>query len=221
MLTAGVVPLHEAGLTELVQRGIASGRLRFTTAYADAVEALRHMSATLGMATPMLSAVQQVNSGQRTNAVRKLQDALGSLAGKSIAVWGLTFKGNTEDTRESPALGVVELLLDAGARARIYDPSFPDKVPDRILSAMCTRPLEAVAGADALAVLADWPQFKDVPMDTVRRAMAGNVVLDGRNVLDADAVKASGLIYIGGGRGKPTAMPAGTTPAHPRLVTAG
>ena len=185
------------------------------------VEALRHMGASVGVATPVLAAVQHVNAGQRTRAVQKLRAALGSLAGRSIAVWGLTFKGNTEDTRVSPALDVVELLLDEGAHPRIYDPSFPKQLPERIQHATCADPFEALDGADALAVLADWPQFREIPMDAVRRAMAGNVVLDGRNVLDAHAVKASGLIYIGVGRGGPTTPPIATTAARPQLVTSG
>jgi UDPglucose 6-dehydrogenase len=185
------------------------------------VEALRHMGTAIGIATPVLSAVQQVNVAQPTRAVRKLRAALGSLAGKSIAVWGLTFKGNTEDTRESPALDVVGRLLAEGARPRIYDPSFPKKLPNRIQRQMCADPLQALMGADALAVLADWPQFREVPLDAVRRAMAGTVVLDGRNVLDAAAVKASGLTYIGVGRGRPTTLPSVTAASRPNLVTAG
>ena len=171
------------------------------------IAALRYMGAALGIATPVLSAVQQVNAGQSASAIQKLRAAVGVLEGKTIAVWGLTFKGNTEDTRESPAMEAVDLLLNEEAQLRIYDPSFPTGLPERIREAMCADPLEAVRGADALAVLADWPQFKEVPLDKVRQVMAGDVLLDARNMLDADAVKASGLIYVGIGRGRPAALP--------------
>lgn len=173
------------------------------------IAALRYMGEALGVATPVLSAVQEVNISQRTSAVRKLRAALGSLDGKTIAVWGITFKGNTEDTRESPAMDVVGLLLNEGAHLRVFDPSSPEKLPVAIQQAMCSNALGATEGADALAVLADWPEFSDVPLNQVRRMMAGNVVLDGRNTLDSDAVTANGLMYIGVGRGKPTSSPIG------------
>lgn len=183
------------------------------------IAALRYMGEALGVATPVLSAVQQVNTSQRTSAVRKLRAALGALDGKTIAVWGLTFKGNTEDTRESPAMDVVELLLNEGAHLRIYDPSSPERLlPERIRQAMCDDPLEAVRGADALAVLADWPQFREIPLDEVRQVMTGDVVLDGRNTLDSHAVKACGFMYIGVGRGAPASLPLATARA---LVGAG
>jgi UDPglucose 6-dehydrogenase len=184
------------------------------------IAALRHIGEAVGIATPVLSAVQQVNSEQPASAVRKLRAALGPLAGKVICIWGLTFKGNTEDTRQSPAMDVVELLLNEGAHARIYDPSFPQRLPQWIAQQMCADPLEAAHGADALAVLADWPQFRQVPMDAVRQAMRGNVVLDGRNTLDSDAVKANGLMYIGVGRGRSTSAPT-VVPEVPQLAKAG
>lgn len=171
------------------------------------IAALRYMGEALGVATPVLSAVQQVNIGQRTSAVRKLRAALGALDGKTIAVWGLTFKGNTEDTRDSPALEVVELLLNEGAHLRIYDPSSPQTLPERVLQAMCADPLEAVRGADALAVLADWPQFAQIPLDKVRQLMAGTLLLDGRNTLDAREAKTLGFWYVGVGRGAPASTP--------------
>ncbi len=166
------------------------------------VAALRYMGEALGVDTPVLSAVQQVNQGQRTSAVRKLRTALGSLDGRTIAVWGVTFKGDTEDTRESPALDVIGLLLNEGAEVRAYDPARPEHLPERISEIMCDDPIEAVRGADALAVLTDWDEFHSLPLSEVRLAMAGDVVLDGRNVLSRNAVEAHGLSYIGMGRGK-------------------
>jgi UDPglucose 6-dehydrogenase len=87
------------------------------------VAALRYIGETFGVATPILSGVQEVNQAQRTSAVRRLQARLGNLEGRLIAVWGLTFKGDTEDTRESPAMDVVGLLSNAGARIQAYDPA--------------------------------------------------------------------------------------------------
>ena len=185
------------------------------------VAALRHMGDDLGVATPVLSAVQRVNSAQPANAVRKLRAALGTLTGVVIGVWGLTFKGNTDDTRQSPAMDVVERLLDAGAHLRIYDPSVPQMLPERVKRHMCWDPIEAVEGADALAVLADWPQFRAVPMDAVRRQMSGKIVLDGRNTLDSAGVRASGLTYIGMGRRRPASLSSATFEGQFQPVKAG
>ena len=166
------------------------------------IAALRYMGEALGVSTPMMSAVQQVNIRQRTSAVRRLRAALGgNLDGKTIAVWGVTFKGNTEDTRESPAVDVIELLLNEGANVRLYDPSAPERLPERLRNAMCVDPLEATRGADALAVLADWPEFRQIPLDQVRHTMSGDVLFDGKNTMDAHEVAAHGLNYIGVGRG--------------------
>ncbi|HMJ81086.1 MAG TPA: UDP-glucose/GDP-mannose dehydrogenase family protein [Candidatus Dormibacteraeota bacterium] len=167
------------------------------------VAALRYIGETFGVATPVLSAVQEVNTAQRTGAVRRLRARLGTLEGKAIGVWGLTFKAGTEDTRESPAMDVVGLLRNEGAHVQLFDPSVSDhaeRLPENLRTHLRTTPLEAAIGADALAILTDWPQFCDVPLHEVRGVMRGNVVFDGRNLLSRDAVEAAGLAYIGVGR---------------------
>jgi len=167
------------------------------------VAALRYVGETFGVATPVLSAVQEVNRMQRTSAVRRLQSRLGSLEGRRIAVWGLTFKRDTEDTRESPAIDVVSLLSNAGAHIQAYDPAVaanPSLVPDRFRPFLRATPLEAVQKADALAILTDWTEFKDVDLATVRAAMINDLIFDGRNVLDQAEVEALGFAYIGVGR---------------------
>jgi len=167
------------------------------------VAALRYIGETFGVATPMLSAIQEVNVSQRTNAVRRLRARLGSLENKVIAVWGLTFKGGTEDVRQSPAMDVVELLRNEGAIVRAYDPAVEvgsQRVPAALRGALQPTALDAVRGADALAVLTDWPELTAVPLAQVAEAMRGKVVFDGRNLLEPVAVEAVGLAYIGIGR---------------------
>jgi UDPglucose 6-dehydrogenase len=167
------------------------------------VAALRYVGETFGVATPVLSAVQEVNRMQRTSAVRRLQARLGSLEGRRIAVWGLTFKRDTEDTRESPAIDVVSLLANAGANIQAYDPavaSDPSLVPERFRPYLRATPLEAVQKADALAILTDWKEFGEVDLTTVREAMVNDLIFDGRNVLDRAEVEALGFAYIGVGR---------------------
>ncbi len=167
------------------------------------VAALRYIGETFGVATPVLSAVQEVNVKQRTNAVRRLRARLGTLENKVIAVWGLTFKGGTEDTRQSPAMDVIELLRNEGAIVHAFDPAVvldDTRVPAAMRSTLEPSALEAVRDADALAVLTDWAEFKTVPLAEVAERMRGRVVFDGRNLLDPVAVEAAGLAYIGIGR---------------------
>ena len=171
------------------------------------VAALRYIGETFGVATPVLSAVQEINSKQRTNAVRRLRARLGTLHNQRIAVWGLTFKAGTEDVRQSPAMDVVELLCNEGAIVQAFDPSVAlgdARVPAAVRSTLTASALEAVRDADALAVLTDWAEFTAVPLADVAEHMRGRVVFDGRNLLDQVAVEGAGLAYIGIGR-RPTA----------------
>ena len=171
------------------------------------IAALRYMGETLGVATPVLSAVQQVNQRQRTDAVRKLRSLLGTLDGQRICVWGLTFKGDTEDTRESPALDVAGLLLNEGAELRVYDPVVRKgplpHIPDRIKDLLVGDALEAARDADALAILTDWTDFQAVSLKALRAVMKGNVIFDGRNVLDRRETESAGFVYMGVGRPSP------------------
>ncbi len=164
------------------------------------VAALRYMGETLGVATPILSAVQEVNQGQRTAAVRRLRARLGTLEGKRVGVWGVTFKGETEDARESPAVDVISLLLNEGAEIRAYNPRPPLGLPAHIRELLVDSPVEAARDADALAVLSDWPQFRDVPLEDVRDVMRGIVLFDGRNLLNRADVERHGFAYLGIGR---------------------
>ncbi len=167
------------------------------------VAALRYIGETFGVATPFLSAVQEVNVAQRTNAVRRLRARLGTLEHKVIAVWGMTFKGGTEDTRQSPAMDVIELLRNEGAVVHAFDPAVEPgspRVPAAIRPSIQSSALDAVTDADALAILTDWEEFTAVPLAEVAERMRGRVVFDGRNLLDKTAVEGAGLAYIGIGR---------------------
>lgn len=165
---------------------------------------LRFMGEATGVPTPLLSAVQQVNEHARARTVRRLRESLGTLERKRIAVWGLTFKGETEDTRQSPATEVVQLLANEGAEVVAFDPSQPSTamLPPRLQVRTVATALEAVDDADALAVLTDWREFTAVPLGEVVERMRGDLLLDGRNVLDQAAVRHVGLRYVGVGRGR-------------------
>lgn len=164
------------------------------------VAALRYMGETFGVATPVLSAVQEVNQAQRTGAVRRLRARLGTLENRTIAVWGVTFKGETEDARDSPAVDVIGLLRNEGAVIRSYDPVHPESAPEEVRQTYCASALEAARGADALAILTDWPEFLKVPLVQVKAVMNGSVLFDGRNTLSRAEAESVGFAYLAVGR---------------------
>ncbi len=164
------------------------------------VAALRFIGELNGVSTPLLTAVDTVNRSRPVEIMRRLMSELGDIAGKRIGVWGVTFKGDTEDTRDSPALTVIGALLNADARVSIFDPSGPSDVPPSVAAAMVPSAIDAARDVEALLVLTDWAEFAEVPLDDLARAMDGRLLIDGRNHLDSEAVRAAGLVYTGMGR---------------------
>jgi UDPglucose 6-dehydrogenase len=164
------------------------------------VAALCHTGDTVGLAMRVLQAVQETNTSQRKHAVNCIRRALGPLEGAVIGAWGVTFKGGTEDLRESPALDVIALLRNEGAIVRVYDPSLTPGAPYDFADEVCVGPIEAARGAGGIALLSDWPEFGTVDFDQVREAMAGRLIYDGRNLLRRADVEAAGLVYYGAGR---------------------
>lgn len=149
----------------------------------------------------LLKAVIEVNQAQRRQFLRKVQKVLGSLSGKKIGVLGLAFKNNTDDVRESAAVDITSWLISEGADVRAYDPhaEFNAKavVPALVT---CLAPEEVVRDADAVLLLTEWGEFKDLPWEELKKSMRSPVVLDGRNLLDANKMRAAGYTYISVGR---------------------
>jgi UDPglucose 6-dehydrogenase len=164
------------------------------------VAALCHTGDSVGVPMRVLASVQEANLLQRKHAVNCIRSVIGPLEGKTIAAWGATFKGGTDDLRESPAIDVLCLLQNEGAWVKVYDPSLRADSSVAFAQEICADALEAVDGADCLALLADWPQFADVSMAEVRRRMSGRLVYDGRNQLRRADVESAGLTYHGVGR---------------------
>lgn len=177
------------------------------------VAALCHTGDSVGVNMRVLSAVQDANISQRKHAVNCIRRLLGSLDGRIIATWGATFKGGSEDLRDSPALDVIALLRNEGAWVRVYDPALPADVPTGFADDMSGDAVEAARGADCVAVLTDWPQFAEVDLAQVRSVMTGRLVYDGRNLLRRADVEAAGLLYHGAGR-VPTVERTSTTEAR-------
>ncbi|TVR69008.1 MAG: UDP-glucose/GDP-mannose dehydrogenase family protein [Sphaerobacteraceae bacterium] len=165
------------------------------------VRALAHMAAEAGTHPQLLHAVLEINQDQRRRFVHKLQDILEDLNGKRIAVWGLSFKQDTDDIRESPAIDVIRMLLQRGATVIAYDPAAMEnartEIPDLETA---ENQYDAVDGADALILITPWNQFRQANLGRVRELLKTPVLLDGRNMYEPEDVRKQGFIYAGIGR---------------------
>ncbi|MDW8058975.1 MAG: UDP-glucose/GDP-mannose dehydrogenase family protein [Thermomicrobium sp.] len=166
------------------------------------VRALAYMAEEVGCHPQLLHAVLEINQDQRRRFVRKLQDLLGDLHGRPIALWGLAFKQDTDDVRESPALDVLRMLLHRGAIVTAYDPAAIANAAREVPEARyAPDPYSAVAGADALLIATPWNEFKQADLQRVRALMRTPIILDGRNIYEPAEVRALGFVYVGVGRG--------------------
>jgi UDPglucose 6-dehydrogenase len=149
----------------------------------------------------LLREVDRINQARVPQAVRKLKEQLWILKDKVIGVWGLAFKPDTDDVRYSPAIALIKQLLAEGVSVRAYDPKAMEKARGEIASAIFSRdPYEAVSGADALVVAAEWREFESLDLTRVKTLMRRPLVLDGRNLFDREKMKSMGFEYLGIGR---------------------
>ena len=161
------------------------------------VKALAHTAREHGYRMRVIEAVEEVNERQKSVVFEKLQQALGDLHGKRIALWGLAFKPETDDMREAPALVVIGRLLEAGAEVKVYDPVAMEECRRRLGDAVTygRDMYDAVVDADALALVTEWKQFRMPSWSVVRRAMRRHILVDGRNIYDKEELIAEGFIY--------------------------
>jgi UDPglucose 6-dehydrogenase len=162
------------------------------------------ISDQLGTPFNLLKEVQRINQSQRERFLKKLRDTLWVLKEKRLAVWGLTFKPDTDDVRSSVAIELVNDLTREGAHVAAYDPKGTEKVrefklcPDAVLASSA---LEAVRDAEALIIATEWKEFENVDFSEVRRLMHTPLIFDGRNLLDPNTMRNLGFQYHGIGRG--------------------
>ncbi len=162
--------------------------------------ALDFISTLNGYQFTLLKSVIEVNNRQRLLPVIRLARALPDLHERTVALLGLSFKPETDDTRESPALDIIPLLLEEGAGVTVYDPIARAMDLDEGVTRAATT-LEALEGASAAILVTEWPEFLALDWGRVREVMAEpGIVFDGRNCLDADAIRAAGLVYMAVGR---------------------
>src|SRR3954447_16520231 len=150
-----------------------------------------------------VNAVKTVNKNQKKRFVDKIESKLGRpIAGSTIAVWGLAFKADTDDIRESAALDVIRYLLQKGARVKAHDYKGMENMKQIFKDQVewCHDPVTAAAGADAVALITDWPQYTTLPFRKISATMNAPVIFDGRNCLHRDVMRENGFQYYPMGR---------------------
>jgi UDPglucose 6-dehydrogenase len=189
---------------KFLQAGIGFGG----SCFPKDVNALKQLAGNSGYHFQLLNAVIEVNELQKRRVIGKLQKHLGSLVGKTITLLGLAFKPNTDDMREASSLVLSARLQADGANVRVYDPVAEEEARELIRGVhFAADALDAVTGADAVVLVTEWDEFRELDWSEVAARMAGTLVLDGRNALDAGAIGAAGLTYEGIGRGTLTSLP--------------
>ena len=166
------------------------------------VKALARSAQDRGYDFKILRAVEDVNKVQKERLVAKMEQHFGQLSGKTVALWGLAFKPRTDDMREAPAIPIIERLLEHGAKVRAYDPAAAP-VARRIFDgriALCDKSYDALAGADALAIVTEWNEFRDPDFEKMRSLLKSPVVFDGRNIYSPEHMRALGFTYFSIGR---------------------
>jgi UDPglucose 6-dehydrogenase len=191
------------GLDERIGRSFLDAGVGFGgSCFPKDVLALKHMAEDHGYRPGLLTSVLEVNRDMRRHVVDLLEETLVELSGRTIAVLGLSFKPNTDDIREAPALEVVRELTNRGAKVKVHDPVAMDAarrvLGDRVV--YTDNPYRAVEDADGVTVLTEWSDFLGLDMFRVRSLMRGSVLIDGRNIYNRALMNELGFVYRGIGR---------------------
>lgn len=174
------------------------------------VAAFRHAAEQMGLDFCLLKEVETINEEQKRRFFEKVRSALWTFRGKKLGVLGLAFKGGTDDIRESPALDILERLLNEGCTVTAYDPAAEGRAREVVPASAQMRyaddPYIAAEGADALLILNDWQEFAELDLDKLQLSLRYPIIVDGRNLYDPAAMAARGFTYLSVGR--PTLPPA-------------
>lgn len=166
------------------------------------VKALAYMAAEKGRHPQLLHAVMDINDDRRPMAVKRLEEMLGQLRGKTIGLLGLSFKPNTDDMRDAPSITIAEALHNSGAAVRAYDPVAMEVAAPLLPEVtMCSDPYTLAEGCNAVVVVTEWNEFKQLDLVKLKQIMAHPVIFDGRNIYDPASMQDLGFKYRGVGRG--------------------
>lgn len=167
------------------------------------IEAFIRIAEKLGVDFRLLKEVARINEQQRALLLKKVEAKLWNLKQKTVAVWGLSFKPQTDDMRFAPSIDVVHQLAEAGAKVQVYDPQAMPEARHCLNGAtFCRSAYQAAKGSDCLVLMTEWPQFRQVNWRRVKRVVTHPIVVDGRNFLDPKMLRAHGFEYVGMGRGR-------------------
>ena len=169
------------------------------------VQALINTGRTFGMEMTIPIAVEEVNKDQKLSIVRKIVSQFGeNLSGKTFALWGLAFKPKTDDTREAPALTIINELVRRGAKVKAFDPeaieSFKERMGDNSQVSYTENNYDALTGADALVVCTEWNAFRQPNFERIKKSLKTPVIFDGRNIYTRDDMTHYGFTYYSIGR---------------------
>lgn len=195
--------LTGVGLDKRIGRGFLYPGVGFGgSCFPKDLAAFIHLCKKAGVNLEILEAVQKINQNQINLFMDKIINAVGEVEGKKLAILGLSFKPNTDDIREAPAMKIIQRLLEKGAQIKAYDPAatlnaqkiFGDKVK------FYSSSYSALEDAEALILITDWNEFKELDLEKVKKIMARPIIIDGRNIYDPKKVKILGFTYQGVGR---------------------
>ncbi len=186
------------GLDERIGRKFLDAGIGFGgSCFPKDVDAFLHLAQEVGYDFKLLEEVKNINHAQRVHFVSKIKEVLWILKGKKIGVLGLSFKPHTDDIRDSPALEIIELLKKEGAKIAAYDPQAMEKAKTVVDGVeFFTSPEEVLAGADCLALLTDWDEFRKLNFKAIKKTMRFPFVADGRNFYDRHTLETLGFTYI-------------------------
>jgi UDPglucose 6-dehydrogenase len=167
------------------------------------IRALVCLAKTVDASSHMMDSVDRINENQKHILGNKIKAHFGAgLSGKTVAIWGLAFKPRTDDIREAPSLVLIDALLAQGVKLRVHDPEATTNVRaiygDKLV--YCDRPYGSLEGADGLAIVTEWQEFRNPDFEVMRRLMKGHVIFDGRNLYDPAVPTKFGFVYHSIGR---------------------
>ena len=166
------------------------------------VKALVHSASEVGYDFKILQAVEEVNASQKQALLPKIDKHFGSISGKTVALWGLAFKPNTDDIREAPALEMIDAFMARGAKVQAYDPEAMANVKELVGDnvSFSEGAYEALEGADFLVIATEWPEFRTPQFERIAASLSEKVIFDGRNLYELDTAAKHGFVYYSIGR---------------------
>jgi UDPglucose 6-dehydrogenase len=182
--------------TRFLQPGIGWGG----SCFGKDTAALISTAAEYGLVMPIVQAAREINNCQRAHVIEKLLAELKILKGRTVGLLGLAFKPQTDDLRDAPAVEIARQLTERGAKVRAHDPVALPRARREYADSditFCEDPVELANGADALVLVTEWPQYRDLPWEDLARDMRHPLVLDGRQFLDRPRLTRAGLQYVG------------------------